>query len=134
MSALLNSRLTPTQRAEAEAADRAELLRDLAIQERARPALVADAAEEHVLSDMDTYSDWLTSHCIGASVDHTRIVSVPRSAESLLRFVEALDIPQLLALSLYPRANARAAACDALRYRYLAASGDYIARMQEELA
>lgn len=136
MSALMDRGLSAEQLADVNAADRAERLRDVAIAERNRQSLLASDAEEHVLSDTDSYVNWLAYLCSGVQVSHTRIVNVPRSAENLLRFVEALDVPQLVALQFYPRSDAQVAACDELRSRYLAdqSTQAYVALVQEELA
>ena len=133
MSAVLETGLSLNQREEANAADRAEQMRDEALMQAMHPQLVADEAEERVLADMDSYSNWLAIQCSNVAVSHTRIKYVPRSALNLRDFVDALDVPQLLALTLYPRGDAQALACDALKARYLATCAEYIARVEGEL-
>lgn len=133
MSAVLETGLDATRRADAVANDILDMQRDEALMQAMHPQLVADEAEERVLADMDSYSNWLAIQCSNVAASHTRIKYVPRSALNLRDFVDALDVPQLLALTLYPRGDAQALACDALRARYLATCGEYLARVEGEL-
>ena len=77
-------------------------------------------AETRVLADMDSYADWLYSHCTGKPVTHTEIGYVPSSRTSMAAFVEALDVSQLLACTLKSTGGLPEIASWQLRTRYLA--------------
>jgi len=86
-------------------------------------------AEDRLCADMDLYSDWLTSHCIDKPASHTRINYVPRSDASLQNFIDALDVSQLQAATLYPRAEVSFRAAQRLRSLYVEQHADYLAKL-----
>ena len=92
------------------------------------------SAEDDVLSDVDTYADWLYGRCMKATIVHCRIGYVPRDPAHLLNYLAALDIPQLVSLSLYPSVETAGAAMWELRQRYLAdpSTKAYIRRLAAE--
>lgn len=77
------------------------------------------AGEEHVLSDMDGFQDWLAGHCIRVEPSHCRLGYIPRG-DALDAFIETLDVAQLLALTLYPNVEVAGRASLAMRERFLA--------------
>lgn len=79
-----------------------------------------DDAEERILADVDTYSDWLYSKCIGTPAAHCRFGYIPRGKTDLMLFVESLDVAQLVAALLHPRSEFVALAAWQLRDLYLA--------------
>lgn len=85
--------------------------------------LLNQRAEEIMLADVDGYAEWLSGHCCRhepielLSVSSLGIVSAVHGGAFL---VEAADVPTLLALTLYPRADVVASAQWELRNRYLA--------------
>ena len=91
-------------------------------------------AKEVLFADTDTYTDWLYAQCLGSKPAHTRLGYIPKSNESFARFVESLDVPQLVALQLYPAPRECFAASQRLRDLYEAAQGDYIERLSIEAA
>jgi hypothetical protein len=91
-------------------------------------------AEELLLADVDSYSNWLAMHCSNVQPSHTRPRYVPRDAVDFARFVESLDVPQLVALSHYPRIEVAGAAACALRERYVADSTDHLSKLAAKLA
>lgn len=91
-------------------------------------------AHERLLSDMDSFTDWLGAQCMGSDPKLNRIGYVPRDSVHLLSFIESLDAPQLLALSLYPRADVQGKAMSLIRERYIEASADYINRLADQIA
>lgn len=96
--------------------------------------LIHTEAEERLLSDMDGYADWLYGKCMGSTPEHCRIGYVPRDSVRFTQFVESLDVPQLLSLSLYPRAEVALAACQALRDRFVADMGPRLSELEVEVS
>lgn len=88
----------------------------------------AMAGEEHVLSDMDGYQDWLAEHCIRVEPSHCRFGYIPKG-DQLDAMIETLDVAQLLALTLYPNKDIAGSAALALRERFLA-DRNTVARIQ----
>jgi hypothetical protein len=82
-------------------------------------SLAWQEAEEQLLADMDQYQNWLAMHCTGVKPEHTRIGYVPRDAVDLQNAIDTFDVPQLLAMTLYPGRDAQAMALDRLRELYL---------------
>jgi hypothetical protein len=93
-------------------------------------------AEFEVLADVDTYAEWLSTHCMGTDPKMCRIGYVPTSRGSRGAYIEALSIPHLVALQLHADQDAAARACWELRTRYLAAPETqmYLTRKAEEIA
>lgn len=104
-----------------------------ALSESTISVLASIEAEERLLSDMDTYCDWLYAQCLGAKPERCRIGAIPSDPGRFDRFVDSLDVPQLQALSLYPRAEVAFAATSALRDKFIAAHGDMLARLASEV-
>lgn len=77
-------------------------------------------AEARVLADVDTFADWLYSHCANVPADHTRIGYVPSSPHNMRVWLESLDIAQTAAALLNPTRGLAEAAAWQLRERYLA--------------
>jgi len=97
--------------------------------------LAHSSAEEDVLADMDTFSDWIGALCMRTTVEHTRIGHVPRSAENFANYVDALDEPQLLSLVMNATQPAQVfAAREALRDKYLKHQATWIAQKTSEHA
>jgi hypothetical protein len=90
-------------------------------------------AEELVASNMDLFSDWLASECIGKPTEHCRIDYIPRSEASFANFIESLDAAQAMALTMHPNAKASHAAAQRLRDLYMEAQAEYIVRIAGQL-
>lgn len=90
-------------------------------------------AEERVLADVDTFTDWLGAKCMGATVEHCRTWYVPRDPARRADYIDALDIPQLVALILHPNTAISGFACRQLRERYMAdpQTQAYVSRVGE---
>jgi hypothetical protein len=90
-------------------------------------------AEDRVLADVDSSSDWLAGECYHAPKE--RIGYVPNSLTNRERFIESLTIAQL-----WRHAMARCVddqtvllAVREIQRRFLAASQDAIAKVQGDL-
>jgi hypothetical protein len=94
---------------------------------------VSIEATERLLSDVETYVDWLYSQTIGVKPEHCRIGYVPRDELRFEAFVESLDVAQLVALQLYPRAEVSFAATEALKEKFLAANQHLVPRIAERV-
>jgi hypothetical protein len=73
-------------------------------------------AEEALLHDADTYTDWLGGHCLCQSA-----VTVPapkREPENLQMQIDRLTVPQLVVWQMHARSDVRSAACWELRCRF----------------
>lgn len=95
------------------------------------PAHALDTAEDVVLSDMDSFSEWLSASCMYQTRVSTPIM--PRDAGELEAVIESARVPVLAALLLYPRPEVRARAADELRQRYLTDSAHRIHRIASEV-
>jgi len=103
--------------------------------EQERQALRAESeAEERLWADAETFAQWLSVHCMYAKTEHCRIGHVPRDPAHLSNFVQSLDVPQLVALQLYPRAEASFAASMRLRDLYTAESACYLAKLVDQVS
>jgi hypothetical protein len=134
MSLLLDAALygTPIPSIFIGAAERAQLLPEL---KAADVVAINMAAEEAVLADVDTYTDWLGGHCMRVDREHTRIGYVPNDDAHLLNFAESLDIPQLVAALHSPHHRLVCHAAQLLRDKYLAdpCTQRYLTRMAEDI-
>ena len=81
--------------------------------------MCAANAEDEVLNDVESFANWLSEQCCMSTPAHCRIGYVPRDAVHFANFVASLDVPQLVALSLYPIVTVSGAASMELRERYL---------------
>lgn len=97
-----------------------------------RPAEVRDAdviaetlsRQDALLDDIDGFTEWLSQQCYQADEAHCRIGYVPRDAARRQMFVDALDVPQLVAAMLYPDADLAGLAVREIRTRYLKQHGE----------
>lgn len=97
-----------------------------------RPAEVRDAdliaetlsRQDALLDDIDGFTEWLQGQCYHADEAHCRIGYVPRDAARRQMFVDALDVPQLVAAMLYPDADLAGLALREIRTRYLKQHGE----------
>lgn len=88
-------------------------------------------AEDEMLADADGFCDWLGAECMG----HGAVSAgyVPKG-DALVDHATRLTVPQLVALSLYPRAECAAASMNVLRERYLQASQAWLLKRAGEIA
>lgn len=89
-------------------------------------------AKERVLSDMTVFTEWLADQC--GFADRIVLGYVPRDGVALADMVAAATVPQLVALTLYPRTETVAAAAHELRQRYVQAetTREYISKVADQ--
>lgn len=88
-----------------------------------------DHAEEAVLADSETFTDWLAGKCIGVDPAQCRFGYVPRDDVHRMQMVEALTVAQLAAALL--QADRRLVLDAAVRLRELYLSDPHtVAAMQ----
>lgn len=88
-------------------------------------------AQERVLQDIDTYTDWLYGECM--ETGPVVLTHIPEEGSELLLYVDGLTTPQLQALTLYPRRDASFAASQRLSSLYLSAQADHIRKLADEV-
>lgn len=88
------------------------------------------AAEERVIADVDSFTEWLSVQCKHARPDPFGYI--PRDAGRRLQFIESLTVPQLTAGLLHAQIAGDCA--NRLREVYLADAGTqaYIQRLADE--
>ena len=72
-------------------------------------------------ADVDTFCDWLYSKCLGEKP--VALGYVPRNAAALADIADGMTEPELLALAMYPAAEAAGVAMVELVRRFEAGSG-----------
>ena len=95
-----------------------------------RVELAFSYAEDHLLSDVDSYAEWLSGECFGKTVD---LGYVSRDPVEMADRVGAASVAELVALTLYPRSAVAAAACHELRTRYIQHSADWLAHKADDI-
>ena len=97
---------------------------------RAITARDIEAAEDRVLADVDTFTDWLAGHCQGAKPCF--IFGLARDSAVLAITLDKATVPQLVAMLLFQRADVQVGAADRLRAAYLVAQHDNITKLALE--
>lgn len=80
------------------------------------PEAWADA-EDELLEDVDSYTDWLGAQCAGHGCE--RFTYVPYNKHALRRIADGMTAPALVAWLLYPNADVAGVAALVLRTRYV---------------
>ena len=80
--------------------------------------LLNQRAEEIMLADVDGYSDWIREEC--AYCTPIELMFVTRDPVALQLLVDQADVPKLVAMTRYPRADVVWAAQSELNRRQLA--------------
>lgn len=88
-------------------------------------------AAERLCADVDSFSNWLSTHCYQAPAE--RFGYVPTNSTSRAMFIESLSVPQLLAATLYPDRDLAGRAAIELRERFLKHHDGYVERTAAEL-
>lgn len=90
-----------------------------------------ERAETALLANAEFRAEWLHNHCVGRTNVNTN--SVCRVTNNRLeQFIETCDVPELFALTRYPRDTVRLLALKELDERFLKEHEDYIAQMADQ--
>ncbi|EWS53324.1 hypothetical protein [Methylibium sp. T29] len=80
--------------------------------------LLNQRAEEIMLADVDEYAEWISAHCYRKPP--VELMFVSRDPVALQLLVDQADVPKLVAMTRYPRADVVWAAQSELNRRQLA--------------
>ena len=93
---------------------------------------ISTAAEERLLADLDTYTDWLGGECYQQG--RVTLPFIPTDRSRIQELIDGMTVPHLVALSLYPSFAIAGAAMWELRQRYIAANAKTLSIYAAEAA